>query len=88
MASRPSLPDWPRLMREDQAAAYLSIGTTTLRTRGPRAKELGRRRLYDRRDLDRWADRLGGQPLTVQEQREEASEVERRFLERRRRANG
>lgn len=82
--ARPSLPDWPRLMREDQAAAYLSIGATTLREKGPAPRELGRRRLWDRHDLDRWADRLGGQPLTVAEQRREAGEVERRFLEGRR----
>lgn len=59
---RESLPDWPRLMNEGQAAAYLSIGATTLREKGPAPRELGRRRLYDRLDLDRWADRLGGQP--------------------------
>lgn len=81
---RPSLPDWPRLMSEAQAAAYLSIGTTTLREKGPHPLELGRRRLWDRQDLDRWADRLGGQPLTVQEQSEEAADVSRRFLARRR----
>lgn len=86
MTSRAALPDWPRLMCESDAAAYLSIGTTTLREHGPAAKRWGRRVLYDRHDLDRWADRLGGQPLTVAEQREEASEVERRFLERRRHA--
>lgn len=83
---RPALPNWPRLMSEDQAARYLSIGTTTLRQRGPVPRKLGRRRLYDRHDLDRWADRLGGQPLSVAESEEEASMVEQRFLERRKRA--
>ena len=82
--TRDALPDWPRLMCEEMAARYLSIGTTMLRESGPESKRWGRRVLYDRHDLDRWADRLGGQPLTVQEQREEASEVERRFLEKRR----
>ena len=71
-------------MSEPLAAEYLSIGTTTLRENGPEPKRYGRRRLYDRHDLDRWADRLGGQPLTVPEQQAEAAEVERRFLERRR----
>jgi hypothetical protein len=84
MTDRGALPDWPRLMGEGLAAAYLSIGTTTLRARGPAPKKYGRRNLYDRRDLDRWADRLGGQPLTVAEQSMEAAEVERRFLEKRR----
>jgi hypothetical protein len=80
---RERLPDWPRLMREPMAAAYLSIGISTLRERGPTPKRDGRSRLYDRKDLDRWADALGGQPLTVDEQRAESREVERRFLVRR-----
>jgi len=82
--SRAALPDWPRLMSEPLAAQYLSLGATTLRSQGPQPKRYGRRVLYDRRDLDRWADRLGGQPLTVAEQTQEAAEVERRFLEKRR----
>ena len=81
------LPDWPRLMDEPQAAEYLSIGKTMLREHGPVPKRLGRRRLYDRHDLDRWADRLGGQPLDAGEQQAEAREVERRFLEKRRGRN-
>jgi hypothetical protein len=85
--TRAELPNWPRLMCEKLAAEYLSIGTTMLRERGPEPKRWGKRRLYDRIDLDRWADRLGGQPLTVPEQQREASEVERRFLEKRRARN-
>ena len=81
---RNALPDWPRLMSEDLAAAYCSIGVTTLRNHGPSPTRLGRRVLYDRHDLDRWADRLGGQPLTVAEHDRESDEIERRFLERRR----
>jgi hypothetical protein len=83
VAEQFGLPDWPRLMSEPVAAKYLSIGTTTLREHGPAPKRQGKRRLYDRRDLDRWADRLGGQPLDAREQQEEAKEVERRFLESR-----
>jgi hypothetical protein len=82
--NRPTLPNWPRLMGEDMAAAYVSLSATTLRERGPEPRRLGKRRLYDRNDLDRWADRLGGQPLIAVEQRQEAAEVERRFLEKRR----
>lgn len=84
MTARAALPDWPRLMCEGMAADYLSIGVTMLREQGPEAKRWGRRVLYDRNDLDRWADRLGGQPLTVQEVVQESAEVERRFLEKRR----
>jgi hypothetical protein len=82
--TRGELPDWPRLMGVDLASAYLGLSATTLRDNGPTPKAYGKRRLYDRIDLDRWADRLGGQPLTVAEQGQEASEVERRFLEKRR----
>jgi len=60
---RAVLPDWPRLMRAPLAAAYVGIGETTLRTHGPQPKRLGGAVLYDIRDLDRWADALGGQPL-------------------------
>lgn len=84
MSERAALPNWPRLMSEQLAADYLSIGTTTLREQGPEPKRWGRRRLYDRNDLDRWADRIGGQPLIVAERKQEAREVERRFLEKRR----
>ena len=83
MTTRAALPNWPRLMAVDLAAAYLGLSATTLREKGPAPKEHGKRRLYDRNDLDRWADRLGGQPLTVPEQRAEAREIERRFLEKR-----
>lgn len=86
-AERSILPDWPRLMSEDQAAAYLSIGTTSLREKGPKPKPFGRRILYDRADLDRWADRLGDQPLDEADNLREASEVERQFLERRKARN-
>jgi hypothetical protein len=82
--SRAALPNWPRLMGEELAAAYMSLSATTLRDKGPEPRRVGKRRLYDRIDLDRWADRLGGQPLTVPEQAAEAHEVERRFLEKRR----
>ncbi len=81
---RAALPDWPRLMDIELAAAYLSRSPTVIRERGPKPKRDGRSVLYDRHDLDRWADSLGGQPLNPQDREEEAKEVERRFLERRR----
>jgi hypothetical protein len=83
--ARQALPEWPRLMAADLAALYLSIGLTMLRERGPAPKRFGRRVLYDRQDLDRFADRLGGSgeappsaPLTVADRKE----VERRYLDR------
>ncbi|MCA0450673.1 MAG: helix-turn-helix domain-containing protein [Proteobacteria bacterium] len=80
--NRASLPDWPRLMTIEMAAAYLSRSESTIKDRGPTPKRDGRSVLYDRKDLDRWADRLGGQPLTEVEESAEAKEVERRFLEK------
>ena len=38
------------------AAAYLGIGKTLLARIGPPPIRLGRRRVYDRVDLDRWLD--------------------------------
>lgn len=80
---RQMLAAWPRLMSEDLAARYLSIGTTTLREKGPKAKRHGRRVLYDIRDLDRWADALDGQPLDDAGRAKEVEEERRRFMERR-----
>lgn len=87
MSERLSLPDWPRLMPIELAAAYLSRSPTVIRQRGPKPKKDGRSVLYDRRDLDRWADRLNEQPLDEPERLKEAEEIERRFLEKRRGAN-
>jgi hypothetical protein len=79
---RAALPDWPRLMDVELAASYLGIGATTLRESGPEPKRLGRRVLYDRLDLDRWADALGGQPLDAGEREAEGADLERRVRER------
>lgn len=74
---------WPRLLSEPDAAEYLSISRTFLREHGPQPKACRRRILYDIQDLDRWADRLGGQPLDEADEAREAMEVERRFVESR-----
>lgn len=87
MTERASLPDWPRLMPVEMAAAYLSRSATVIRQRGPQPKRDGRSVLYDRHDLDRWADRLGGQPLDDDARAKEADEVERRWKEKRRARN-
>ena len=79
---RAALPDWPRLMSAPLAAAYLSIGETTLRTQGPQPKRLGARVLWDRGDLDRWADALGGGPLDESQRAGEAGDILRRVQSR------
>jgi len=80
---RSTLPDWPRLMSIEFAAAYVSLSENTVREHGPKPKHHGRRVLYDRIDLDRWADSLDGQPLDAKGIRDEANEEERRFFEAR-----
>lgn len=55
----------PRLMPAPQAAHYLGVSASTLRGLGLPRRELGTKRLYDRRDLDAYADALpyeGGAP--------------------------
>lgn len=79
---RHGLPNWPRLMSVNLAAAYLSISPTTLRQQGPKIIRIGRRVLYDRADLDAWADALNGQPPNESNFEAECREEERRFFER------
>lgn len=80
--ARAGLPDWPRLMRVELAAKYLSIGATTLREHGPAPKRIGGCVLWDRADLDRWADSLGGAPLDADQRQAEGDEMLRRIRER------
>lgn len=70
-------------MNERQAADYLSIGTTMLREKGPKPKKFGAKALWDRKDLDRFADALAGQPLDDGEAESHSRDVERSFLEAR-----
>ena len=48
----------PSLLGEHDAAKYLGISKSTLRTLGISRRMLGGRRLYDRRDLDAFVDEL------------------------------
>lgn len=74
---------WPRLLSEPDAAEYLSVSRTTLRALEIRARRIGRRVLYDVRDLDRWVDRMGEQPIAHADVAEAMADEERRFFERR-----
>jgi len=63
-----SAPDWPRvrwgrLLSEADAAEYLGIGASYLRTLALKSRRLGRRVLYDIKDLDRWVDRMEDAPV-------------------------
>lgn len=46
----------PRLMKARIAAQYLGVSETTLRALDIPRREVGGLRLYDRADLDAWAD--------------------------------
>lgn len=48
----------PRLMPAPQAAHYLGVSESTLRTLSIERRILGAKRLYDKRDLDAFADSL------------------------------
>jgi hypothetical protein len=76
------LPNWPRLLNERLAAAYLSIGTTLLRDLLPPKKIRGRS-VWDLHDLDRLADALAGQPLDGGDAESHGRTVERAWLEKR-----
>jgi hypothetical protein len=46
----------PRCLSQKEAARYLGIGQTLFARIGPAPIRLGRRRVYNRIDLDRWLD--------------------------------
>ena len=48
----------PRLMPAPQAAHYLGVSITMLYSLGLRRRQLGGKRVYDRADLDAYADHL------------------------------
>jgi hypothetical protein len=50
----------PRLMRPSAAAHYLGVGVSTLAGLGLPTRKIGRAVVYDRRDLERFADDLTG----------------------------
>ena len=56
------MPDWPRLLSEEQAAAYVGVSLRAFRARigdpWPEALRFGRRKLYDRLAIDLAVDAL------------------------------
>ena len=60
------LPDWPRLLSREQAAAYVGVSVGMLESRigdpFPAPIRIGGRKLYDRRALDKAVDSLSGIP--------------------------
>ena len=70
---RRRLPDWPRGMREDLAAAYVGLSVTTLHAerragRFPQPILLTERRvIYLREDLDAYLDKRAGRARGLKE---------------------
>lgn len=62
MPALSDLPDWPRLMSEEQAAAYVGVSVSTfvanIGNPWPEPIQFGRRKLYDRVAIDRAVDAL------------------------------
>lgn len=54
------LPDWPRLMSRELAAAYLGVGPSMVDALPIPPLKLRGRVLYDRKELDRWVDEMSG----------------------------
>jgi hypothetical protein len=62
----------PRLLSANEAAAYLGLSATTLRELPIPRKVLGRRKLWDRMDLDAYANELPYDGTDASEDEEKA----------------
>lgn len=65
MADAPTLPDWPAAMGDALAASYVGLGATLFRQVMERdqvapLRPTAGRKLWRRKDLDRWLDRQAG----------------------------
>ncbi len=64
MADRSRLPDWPAVLQEEWAAAYLSLSTTSFRNvvvpTVPPITLTAKRRGWRRTDLDAWIAKQAG----------------------------
>lgn len=69
----------PRLLSSARAAAYLGISETTLRTLGLPRRILGTRRLYDRYELDAFADGLEAEDSAADQLQKDQAECDRLF---------
>lgn len=76
MARDRSISFLPRLLPAPEAAQYLGVSETMLRTLGLPRKEMKSKRLYDRFDLDDYASTL---PYEGQDDAREAHLVDRAF---------
>lgn len=57
-----------RCLNKHQAAEYLGIGVTLLLKIGPPSISLGRRRVFDRLDLDQWLEDYKSRGRAIEEE--------------------
>lgn len=58
--ARRKIPDqWPRMMSLDVACAYCGISENLLKSHAPKRTQIGGRKLYDKKKIDDWLDKLG-----------------------------
>lgn len=69
----------PRLLSSVSAAAYLGISESTLRTLGLPRRIIGTRRLYDRHDLEAFADGLEIESGEADQLQKDQAECDRLF---------
>lgn len=69
----------PRLLSAPEAARYIGVSETTLRALGLPRRELGKRRLYDRYDLEAFANSLRYDAEEVDTASGERDECDRLF---------
>lgn len=81
-AARARLPDWPRLMSLRLACAYFGVCDKTFRSLGIAPRRIGRRVLWDRQDLDRFADGMAGTPSRSTDKASSAQAMQQRFYAR------
>ena len=81
-AMQSRLPDWPRLMSLALASAYFGVCDRTFRSLGIAPRRIGRRVLWDRHDLDRFADGMAGSLPRSRDPAAGSRAMERRFFER------
>jgi hypothetical protein len=82
MAGLADAPHWPRLLSVEGAARYMSISPNTFRALGIQSRQIGRRVLYDIKDINRYVDMMSDAPTPPEEVSAAGAEQERRFLEK------
>ncbi len=79
MAERAILTYQPRLMSASEAARYIGMSETTLRSLGLPRRVWGKRRLYDRYDLEAFVNAMGYEGEQIDTAERDREECDRLF---------